>query len=677
MRTVAGADELLHPAREQRQRRAGIWRKGEFRRRRRGPRARRRDALKPSSPRLRFPGGVGLYERSAGAPSYDLVSVLPNGQPASFPSLGFNRKMVDHAVSEGGGRVVFTSRTTNSEEPSTTNPENLYVRDTALQQTVQIDKQQAGVTIPVGLYPGTPAQHEHAFYQGASADGSVIYFADEWRLTKDSTARPRKPDLYACVMFKNGSGELECHLHDLTVDSEAQAGALQGILGTGSTESAGTLTGSTVYFVANGQLTEGAQPGVCTPGYGSGLKEGEEDAAEDGGELEARAGNLLCNLYLEHYNASTETWTKPQLVAQLSTEDEPDWFSASQPGVRGNLTGVSSRVAPDGEGLAFMSDRELTGYDTRDASNGRRDEQVYYYNRGAGSILCASCNPSGARPNGYFDQKESGEGIGPMVDSSEIWGDRKLSAILPGWDNYDIGAAYYQSRYLNDEGRLFFQSAEALVPQDKNGKMDVYEYEPVGLGGCTEHAETFHEDRQGCVSLISSGTATHESAFLDASESGEDVFFLTSAQLVEADKDGGFDVYDATVCGRGGETRTCIEGSSSTKVVCVEVKTCRPGTAEEEPGPTFVAPVVSASTPKGNTGKHEVLGSKEESKSPPKTTKPLTRAQKLAKALKACHKVHNHKKRASCERAARKKYGAKKAAKKARKGSAHGAGARR
>jgi hypothetical protein len=37
--------------------------------------------------------------------------------------------------------------------------------------------------------------------------------------------------------------------------------------------------------------------------------------------------------------------------------------------------------------------------------------------------------------------------------------------------------------------------------------------------------------------------------------------------------------------------------------------------------------------------------------------KTLTRTQKLAAALKACHKKHNHAKRAACERIARKKYG--------------------
>jgi hypothetical protein len=38
-------------------------------------------------------------------------------------------------------------------------------------------------------------------------------------------------------------------------------------------------------------------------------------------------------------------------------------------------------------------------------------------------------------------------------------------------------------------------------------------------------------------------------------------------------------------------------------------------------------------------------------------TRTLTRAQKLTLALKACHKKHNHAKRATCERTARKRYG--------------------
>jgi hypothetical protein len=47
-------------------------------------------------------------------------------------------------------------------------------------------------------------------------------------------------------------------------------------------------------------------------------------------------------------------------------------------------------------------------------------------------------------------------------------------------------------------------------------------------------------------------------------------------------------------------------------------------------------------------------------------TKPLTRQQKLLKALKQCHKKHGKAKRRSCEGQARKRYGARK--KKGKKG---------
>ena len=45
-------------------------------------------------------------------------------------------------------------------------------------------------------------------------------------------------------------------------------------------------------------------------------------------------------------------------------------------------------------------------------------------------------------------------------------------------------AALYQSRYLSNNGRLFFDSADSLVAADVNGKEDVYEFEPAGVGGC-------------------------------------------------------------------------------------------------------------------------------------------------------------------------------------------------
>ena len=61
-------------------------------------------------------------------------------------------------------------------------------------------------------------------------------------------------------------------------------------------------------------------------------------------------------------------------------------------------------------------------------------------------------------------------------------------------------------------------------------------------------APTFSPASGGCVGLISSGTSAEESAFLDASENGDDVFFLTASRLVPQDVDTALDVYDAHVC---------------------------------------------------------------------------------------------------------------------------------
>lgn len=69
------------------------------------------------------------------------------------------------------------------------------------------------------------------------------------------------------------------------------------------------------------------------------------------------------------------------------------------------------------------------------------------------------------------------------------------------------------------------------MPQDANGQTDVYLWE------------------EGQPYLISAGTGREASKFLDASPSGNDVFFATSQRLVGWDIDDSFDVYDARVDG--------------------------------------------------------------------------------------------------------------------------------
>jgi hypothetical protein len=232
-----------------------------------------------------------------------------------------------------------------------------------------------------------------------------------------------------------------------------------------------------------------------------------------------------------------------RFIATLSPEDRPDWASQDSQ--------QSAAASPSGRYLAFVSSRPLTGYDNRDAASGERDEEAFLYDAQADELLCASCDPSGARPRGLVGVEETQ--IPVASDPNHLWGGRALAATLPEATRVTVsgGPSLYTPRYVHDDGRLFFNAADSLLGADANGEWDVYEYEPVGTGSCTASAAGAATARTagGCVSLISSGTAEAEAAFLDASEGGDDVFFYTPAQLSVLDEDHVTDIYDARVDG--------------------------------------------------------------------------------------------------------------------------------
>jgi DNA-binding beta-propeller fold protein YncE len=569
------------------------------------------------------PNSVNLYEWAApetfnnGKPNepteqLHLINILPGGLgPASGAALGDKDSNVWHALSASGERAFWTAEG------------HLYMRDMARGETLQIDVPAAGVT-----EPGPPSVR----YQTATPEGSRVFFTDGERLTAGSHASIEHEDLYECEIVEQG-GKLACNLADLTEDElnpGEEGAAVQGVV-MGASEEAPN-EGASVYFVAEGVLSnapnaegEKATPGDC--------------------EL-AGTEEQTCNLYLDTYNQSEGKWQPPTFIARLANPDEPDW--TAEPA--SNLAVHTSRVSPNGRYLAFMSSRSLTGYDNLDAASGEPDEEVFLYDASTGKLVCASCNPSGARPSGIFDTRESGEGLGLLVDRPLVWAppsgyDHWLSANVPGWTALSNEKALYQSRYLSNKGRLFFNSAESLVPADVNGKEDVYEYEPPGIGSC--------ESSGGCVALISSGASDKESAFLDASTNGDDVFFLTAAPLVAAGQEANFGVYDARVCEQGAET-SCITSTPPSSSTCASESSCK-GAISSLP-----ALATASSETLSGTGNLAPQGAVLPVKSS-KTVKKPTRAQELAKALKQCKKLKSKKKRASCEKSARKKYGAKKA----------------
>jgi hypothetical protein len=270
---------------------------------------------------------------------------------------------------------------------------------------------------------------------------------------------------------------------------------------------------------------------------------------------------------------------------------------------------TSHRISPNGRWFAFNSRADLTGYDTTDALSGQPDLEVYLYDAATGRTSCASCNPTGARP--------AGVNVKPPNESPD-W----VAAGVPEWADASSGSEgaqggggidVYQPRYLSNSGRLFFDSSDALVPQDVNGTWDVYEYEPEGVpenehacsSASTSGSDVFEparsfavEGRQGesgagCVALISSGTSPEESSFIDASETGGDVFFLTEAQLSPTDTDTAPDVYDAHECTA---ESPCIAPPAAqpppceTEAACKAAPTPQPSIYQAPPSATFNGP---------------------------------------------------------------------------------------
>jgi hypothetical protein len=110
---------------------------------------------------------------------------------------------------------------------------------------------------------------------------------------------------------------------------------------------------------------------------------------------------------------------------------------------------------------------------------------------------------------------------------------------------------FFAPRTLSADGnRLFFDSFEALLPRDTNGKGDVYEWQRAGSQSeCDEMgAELYVPSSGGCLSLISSGQSPSDSEFADASPGGSDVFIRTSSSLLPQDP-GQVDLYDARIGG--------------------------------------------------------------------------------------------------------------------------------
>jgi hypothetical protein len=479
-----------------------------------------------------------LYEWYGG--QLRLLNILPGEEEGNGElQLAYGNKR--HVMSDDGERVIL--------ENGQGQGGALYLRDIAKSETILLNATEPGC----GTCSGSG---ENVQYMTASSEGSRIFFIDGSKLTSNSSGESTA--LYECEVVEV-EGKLRCDLSDLTPGTGG-GGNVRMVLGASE-------NGSYVYFVSEGALAAGAKSGTY-------------------------------NLYLRHDGMTT-------FIAELSENDAR--FFLPRPGLHEAYTELHARVSPDGSWLAFMSDRDLTGYDPLDAATGEPDEEVYLYDATVNRLACASCDPTGARP------------VGLMTEVGKFYHYR-VASIVPGWDGFENAPIsgidqIYQPRYLSDSGRLFFDSKDALVPRDVNGVLDVYEYEPEGVPAgehaCSSAAQSgsevfkpahgfevegrIGEEGAGCVALVSFGTSSEESTFLDASETGGDVFFLTTSRLAPQDTDDAPDIYDAHECTAGSP---CLSVQTVQQPPCDTEGSCR-GAPTSQPA-VYGAPSSATFTGSGN-----------------------------------------------------------------------------
>jgi DNA-binding beta-propeller fold protein YncE len=344
----------------------------------------------------------------------------------------------------------------------------------------------------------------------------------------------------------------------------------------------------------------------------------------DQGQLAAEGAE---NMYMFELDSS-----HPQghvaFIAALPASDLNDWIGSA---------GEPTNVTPDGRFAVFPSSGALTA----DVTHTDGAQQIFRYDAQSGHLARISV---GAR--GFADNGNAGVG-----DASIVFGNR---GDLPA------GPARTDPTMSDDGSYVFFMSPVGLTAGALN---DVR----IGvLEGTTKYAENVYEYHEGNVYLISDG---HDAAaepsevcvtfsavcLIGTDTTGSNVFFATADQLVAQDTDTQLDFYDARICTT---SDPCVKAPSASPPPCLG-EACH-GTPPATP--SLLTPGSVLFSGAGNLPPVAAAKAK---------PKPLTRAQKLAKALKACRSKRRGKRHA-CEAQARKRYGPKPKPKQAKKASKPG-----
>lgn len=205
-------------------------------------------------------------------------------------------------------------------------------------------------------------------------------------------------------------------------------------------------------------------------------------------------------------------------VTEIAEVPSPEMYEMAEK----NQSEMQVRLSADGHHLAFADRASLTGFESHNYN------EIYLYDATSKSLQCVSCNPDGHVPLGEASLSEDAGGSSTLKYPISV--------------NLTAGG-----------GKVFFETVDNLVPEDKNKTMDVYEWD------------------EGGVHLLSGGQGESPSFLIGSAAEGRDVYFTTTASLAVQDTDNGDnDIYDARVEGGFAApaqaqvcTSGCQEGLSS------------------------------------------------------------------------------------------------------------------
>lgn len=523
-----------------------------------------------------------------------------------------------NAISEDGERVFFTPQGKDSRSCAGAQPalQEVYVREGGSHTILLSGQSPSGCT--GGCATSTPRD---ANFEGASSDGSKAFFTSTQQLLngaiEDSTIGDsafkgcsETTGVGGCNLYEYDFGNEAGHSLVLVSGGDPAGAQVQGVARI-------SRDGSHVYFVAKGVLTS------------------EPDFSLPAGHQVAVAGED--NLYVFERDSRFPAG-HTSFIATLSTEDRRDWS-------QGDFRPVEA--TPDGRFLIFPSHAHLTP----DDQSSPEAVQLFEYDAQEGRLARISIGQRA--PEGYFcpasETMEEGYNCDGNIETAAdnpTFGFEGLFEEGLHFSNLDRPGEEASSVAVSRDGsRVVFESPDDLAPQAVSGQqpgcMSIYEYKSSGPIG------------NGNVYLISDGKDLSVRAsrcgarYTRMDSSGEDVFFETGDPLVPQDTDTQGDLYDARI---GGGFAAPVS-----PVGCM-------GDSCQGPlgAPLTLAAAGSATQPGGGN-----LAPPPASKPKPKP-KSLTRAQKLAKALKACRRKPKRK-RPACKTQARRAYGPVKA-KKSRNG---------